>query len=169
MKQAYVIEFLELFEQNGIEVIFDGGWGVDALLGEQTREHADLDIAVERKDMNKLRELLENRGYKHESRNDDQEYMFVLADDSGHKIDIHSYEFDENHKNIWGIEYPNESLQGKGKIGDKQVKCISPEWVVHFHCQYEPKQKDIDEVKLLCQKFNLKIPEKYQKLIIIEK
>ena len=30
--------FLDLFDELGIEVWIDGGWGVDALLGECTRE-----------------------------------------------------------------------------------------------------------------------------------
>ena len=36
--------------KNNIDVIIDGGWGVDALLGEQTRTHDDLDVAVQHED-----------------------------------------------------------------------------------------------------------------------
>ena len=38
--------FLDLFSELGIKVWIDGGWGVDALLGECTREHQDLDIMI---------------------------------------------------------------------------------------------------------------------------
>ncbi len=38
--------FLDLFNELGITVWIDGGWGVDALLGECTREHQDLDIMI---------------------------------------------------------------------------------------------------------------------------
>jgi Aminoglycoside-2''-adenylyltransferase len=38
------IELYKLFEQHGIKVWIDGGWGVDALLGHQTRKHDDLDV-----------------------------------------------------------------------------------------------------------------------------
>src|SRR6202790_2175530 len=41
-----VVELVRLLEGSGVSVCVDGGWGVDALLGEQTRPHADLDIAV---------------------------------------------------------------------------------------------------------------------------
>ena len=58
MKAQDVIEFLELCEKNGIEIIIDGGWGVDALLGKQTRIHADLDIALLHKYVPLLRHLL---------------------------------------------------------------------------------------------------------------
>lgn len=46
MSAKDVVELLQLFQQNGIEVFVDGGWGVDALLGKQTRLHTDLDIAL---------------------------------------------------------------------------------------------------------------------------
>lgn len=52
-----VVQLLQLFDQHGTRVVVDGGWGVDALLGEQTRVHADLDIALEHKDVPKLRAL----------------------------------------------------------------------------------------------------------------
>ena len=38
--------FLDLFDELGIKVWIDGGWGVDALLGECTRDHQDLDIII---------------------------------------------------------------------------------------------------------------------------
>ncbi len=70
MSADAVVQLLQLFEQHGIEVVVDGGWGVDALLGEQTRFHADVDIALEHKDVPKLRALLEARGYKDVPRDD---------------------------------------------------------------------------------------------------
>ena len=45
-----VIEIVQLFDRHQIEFYVDGGWGVDALLGKQTRPHADLDIAIQHKD-----------------------------------------------------------------------------------------------------------------------
>jgi hypothetical protein len=38
--------------------------GVDALLGEQTREEGDLDIAIQAKDLPKMPALLEEREYR---------------------------------------------------------------------------------------------------------
>jgi lincosamide nucleotidyltransferase A/C/D/E len=38
-----VIEIADLLQTSGIEVWLDGGWGVDALLGEQTRPRKDVD------------------------------------------------------------------------------------------------------------------------------
>jgi lincosamide nucleotidyltransferase A/C/D/E len=58
MTSIDVIGFYTTLENLGIEMWVDGGWGVDALLGEQTRPHKDLDIAIQQKDVTKLRELL---------------------------------------------------------------------------------------------------------------
>lgn len=47
-------DFAELLA--GFEVGVGGGWAVDALLGHQTRDHADLDIALPEKFESRLRE-----------------------------------------------------------------------------------------------------------------
>ena len=43
MTSIDVIDCYTTLENLGIEIWVDGGWGVDALLGEQTRPHKDLD------------------------------------------------------------------------------------------------------------------------------
>ena len=55
--------FLNLFGELGITVWIDGGWGVDALLGEQTRKHQDLDIIISWEDSSILTEALFARGF----------------------------------------------------------------------------------------------------------
>ena len=57
------VELLDLIESAGIEVYVDGGWGVDALLGRQTRTHLDLDIALPYRDLPLLRRLLIVAGF----------------------------------------------------------------------------------------------------------
>ena len=63
MQAKTVIELLTLFAENDIDVIIDGGWGVDALLGSQTRPHKDLDIAISHRGVPKLRQLLAEKGF----------------------------------------------------------------------------------------------------------
>ena len=48
MTSDKVLDLYNWLNENNIAVWIDGGWCVDALLGRQTREHADLDIAVHR-------------------------------------------------------------------------------------------------------------------------
>ena len=94
MKSEYVVEFIKLLNQNNIEVYIDGGWAVDAVLGEQTREHEDLDIALPHKYVLLLRRILEEKGFKDIPRDDTRDCNFVLGDEHGHLFDIHSYTFD---------------------------------------------------------------------------
>lgn len=156
-----VIEVVKLLGQNDIEVIVDGGWGVDALLGRQTRTHQDLDVAVMHKDVTKIRALLEARGYQDVPRDDSWECNFVVGDGQGRLIDIHSCTFDEAGNNIFGVKYPNDSLSGTGSIKGYPVKCISPEWMVKFHTGYKLDENDYHDVKLLCKQFGSKMPKEY--------
>jgi len=164
MEAESVIELYNLLQSNGIEVWIDGGWGIDALLGKQTRPHKDLDIAINHKDKPKLRKLLEERGYKDIARDDTSDWNFVLGDGE-REIDVHTFVFDEKGNNIYGAAYPKQSLTGTGAINGESVKCIPPEWVVKFHAgaKYEPKAKDIQDVNAVCDKFGLKPPENYKR------
>ena len=156
-----VIEIVNLLNQNDIEVIIDGGWGVDALLEKQTRTHADLDVAVEHKDVPNIRALLEAKGYHEVPWGDTWECNFVLGDDSGHLFDIHSCTFDKAGNNVFGVKYPYDSLKGSGSINGLPVKCITPEWMVKFHSGYKLDENDYHDVKLLCNRFGIEIPKEY--------
>lgn len=46
MRAADMIQVVEALEEADVEVWLDGGWGVDALLEEHTREHDDLDVII---------------------------------------------------------------------------------------------------------------------------
>ncbi|MCP4166436.1 MAG: nucleotidyltransferase family protein [Chloroflexi bacterium] len=161
-----VVEIVKLLNQHDIDVIIDGGWGVDALLGEQTRAHEDLDVAVEHKDVPKIRELLEARGYQDVPRDDTRECNFVLGDDQGHLVDIHSYTFDASGKIVFGVEYPYDSLHGTGSVAGVSVKCITPEWMVKFHTGYQLNENDYHDVKLLCHRFGIDMPEAYDEFTL---
>jgi lincosamide nucleotidyltransferase A/C/D/E len=159
-----VVDFLELCAQNSVDIWIDGGWGVDALLGEQTRPHLDLDIALRHADVPKLRALLEERGYRDVPRDDTRECNFVMGDSSGHVVDFHSFTFDEAGKHIFGVEYPFESLTGEGSIAGRPVQCISVEWMVEFHTGYELDENDLHDVLALHERFGVEIPSDYDQL-----
>jgi lincosamide nucleotidyltransferase A/C/D/E len=53
MPADHVVEIYDLLKSHGIKIWIDGGWGVDALLEKQTREHGDLDIAIQEHDLSK--------------------------------------------------------------------------------------------------------------------
>ena len=162
MSAKDVLAFVKLLTDNNIEVILDGGWAVDAVLGRQTRPHSDLDIAVAHRDVPQIRALLEARGYRDVPRDDTRDCNFVLGDEDGHQIDFHSFTFDNDGQHTFGIEYPLESLEGDGTINGTAVRCITPEWLVRFHTGYELDEGDYQDVRLLCEKFGIEIPAEYE-------
>ena len=166
MKAEKVIEIHDLLNHFNIEIIIDGGWAVDALLEEQTRPHDDLDIAVSHHHVQQLRSVLFEHGFTDLPRPDTTDYNFVLTDNEGNKIDVHSCLFDEAGNNIYGIAYPTmDCFSGIGTINGCTVKCITPHWLVKFHTGYEVDEMDYHDVKHLCKKFDIELPQDYQEFL----
>ncbi len=159
MTSQDVLALYNNLERMSVEIWVDGGWGVDALLGQQTRPHADLDIAIEERNVPKLREALREEGYEETRR--DSEHNFVLQDKMGHQVDVHAFIRDASGNVVGGIKYPTESLTGNGTIDGQPVRCISPEWMVKFHSGYDLKEKDFKDVSALCEKFGIPLPDEY--------
>ena len=161
-----VIDLYETLEKQGVEVWIDGGWCVDALLGEQRRSHSDLDIAIQQKDLPEFRELLQERGYRDIRLEIARDWNFVLGDEGGREIDVHVIVLDSQGDGIYGPpengeKYPAASLTGTGSIEGRRVRCISPEWMVKFHSGYLLKEKDFRDVSALCGKFGIALPPEY--------
>ena len=106
-----VIEIYEKLSTNGIQVWLTGGWGIDALLGRQTRPHKDLDVIMLLDDMLRMRELLSMDGYEldvlwSENRtaidtNDNETATaFVLKDAEGREFDAHAITLDDRGNGI---------------------------------------------------------------------
>jgi lincosamide nucleotidyltransferase A/C/D/E len=161
MSAEDALELLSLFEQNGLDVIIDGGWGVDALLGEQTRSHADLDIVIAYEDVADLRRLLETKGFSDVPRDDTRPVNFVMGDDGGRQVDIHTYTLDRVNHPEQGLDYPHDSLYGVGSILGHPVRCIDAENMVKFHCGYDLDENDYHDVKALCMRFGMELPAEY--------
>jgi lincosamide nucleotidyltransferase A/C/D/E len=155
------LELVTLFEQQQIEVILDGGWGVDALLGEHTRKHADLDIVLLYQDVPRLRKLLESIGYSDVPRDDTRPVNFVMGDEQGHEVDIHTYTLDRENHPEQGLDYPPESLHGRGYIKGHAVRCIDVHNMVQFHTGYTLDENDYHDVRALCDRFGIALPDDY--------
>jgi lincosamide nucleotidyltransferase A/C/D/E len=166
MNSIDVVDLYETLERLGVEIWIDGGWGVDALLGEQSRPHQDLDITIQQKDVPELRQLLRARGYKDVKLEQARAWNFVLRDEKGREIDVHAIVLDDKGNGIYGPPekgemYPAASLTGSGQIEGQPVRCISSEWMVKFHSGYELKGKDFRDVSALCGKFGIDLPPAY--------
>jgi lincosamide nucleotidyltransferase A/C/D/E len=168
MPADHVVEVYDLLEGHGIKIWVDGGWGVDALLGEQTREHGDLDFAIQERDLPRMRELLEQWGYQNKGEEHARPWNFIMKDQSGHEIDVHAVKLDGAGNGIYGPEengdmYPASSLTGSGSIAGRLVRCISPEDMVKFHSGYQLDENDFHDVLALCEKFGIEVPAECRK------
>jgi lincosamide nucleotidyltransferase A/C/D/E len=168
MTVADVIDLYTELENLKITIWVDGGWGVDALIGEQTRAHQDLDIAIQKKDVPRLRQLLREHGYQEIKLQDARPWNFVFGDDNGREVDIHVIVLDDNGNGQYGPRdkeemYPAAALTGTGSINGHPVRCISPEWMVKFHSGRKLKEKDFRDVSVLCKKFGIPLPESITK------
>lgn len=64
MRSRSVVEVLDLVSSDHLDVWLHGGWGVDALLGYQTRVHDDLDLLVRMEQYGELESALTGAGYE---------------------------------------------------------------------------------------------------------
>ena len=72
----------------------------------------------------------------------------------------------KKHPNDIALIFENEKfnlevLEGIGIIGECEVKCINASSQVLFHCGYVHRPTDDADVKALCEKFGITIPEEY--------
>ncbi len=164
MKKEDVIDLLKKIENAGIDVWIDGGWGVDALLGRQTRPHNDIDIFIQKKDIKVFTDILISSGYS-------ETKVIYTTDDhtcwcatDNRIVDLHLFEFvEEGTLRFDHALYPADTLNGKGIIGTMIVRCLTVEAQLLYHQGYEHTEKDIHDVGLLCDTFGLPIPEEYRK------
>jgi lincosamide nucleotidyltransferase A/C/D/E len=63
MKAERALAVVARLTESGVSLGLDGGWGVDALLGSQTRPHDDLDLIVRLDDVGQLEDALAQIGY----------------------------------------------------------------------------------------------------------
>ncbi len=164
MESQDVVDVYTRLVNLGVEIWVDGGWCVDALLGRQLRPHKDLDIAIQWKDVPKLRQALAQQGY--EQVREDSQWNFVLEDGKGKEIDVHAFVYDEEGNVVDGIMYPADSLTGSGTIDGTPVKCISPKSMVEFLAPYISKWPEIylAAVSLLCEEYGIELPKQYTDL-----
>ena len=120
MTSRDVTEFCRWMDSLGIEIWIDGGWGVDALLGIQTRRHVDLDIVLQQTDCESVVEFLRNRDFREIPRDDSRACNFVMGNGDGKEIDFHVIVLDDGGNGLYGLPdavegiYPADALRGEG-------------------------------------------------------
>ena len=164
MTAERVLKLLAVLQSGGVQATLDGGWGVDALLGRETRAHEDLDLVVALGDVRRIQETLRPLGFAlHE---DHRPVRFVLRR-GGEQIDFHTVTFDSEGGGVQpqpgggSFRYPPEGFV-LGRVRGASVPCISARVQVLCHLGYMPTAKDAHDVLELCRAFGLPVPEAYK-------
>jgi lincosamide nucleotidyltransferase A/C/D/E len=150
--------------EHGVDACVGGGWAVDALLGAQTREHADLDLWVPAAELERLFVAFVERGVDRIFPwPGDRPWNFVLHDSERRRVDLHLYEPRPEGSIHYGsaldpYTFPVEALAGRGTIAGTGVRCESPEWAVRWRTGYPPRPNDLHDVPLLCTTFGIPLP-----------
>jgi len=150
-------------EQAGIPVWIDGGWGIDVLLGRETRPHRDLDVIIRVSDVPKALELLRPADFV--VREGSIPHAFVLASPSGDEIDFHTVTVRSDGTAVHRMDdgndwvFPADAFTGVGTIDGASVQCLSAETQVRCHAQgYVPTEKDFRDMELLQEAFGVDLP-----------
>lgn len=152
MQVDEVLAVLADLHKASCRVWVGGGWGVDALVGRQTRAHRDLDLAVAAEDEARVVPVLEQRGYRVET--DWRPVRVELVNPDRGWVDLHPVAFDPAghgcQADVGGgdFDYPPEAFV-HGVLKGVTTPCLSREQQVRFHRGYEPRAADLHDLHLL--------------------
>ncbi len=150
MKRDQVTATIELLAAAELRLWVTGGWGIDALIGRQTRVHNDLDISVE--DLDRTLAALTAAGFVVSV--DWLPGRIVLTHPDGREIDVHPIVFAADGSALlttWDgmtFYYPPDGFT-TGTIGGEPVPCITASLQREFHSGYEPAAKDLADLQAL--------------------
>ena len=86
----------------------------------------------------------------------------------GRQVDVHPVTLDERGDGVYQMDdgktwtYPGEGLAGRGEIGGRPVRCLTPELQMRVHRGYELTAKDHDEFDALQERFGVDPPKEIQ-------
>jgi lincosamide nucleotidyltransferase A/C/D/E len=164
MDAARVLDLLAHLDARGIPVWLDGGWAVDALLGEQTRDHDDLDLVTRLEDSALIEASLGERGYV--LAGGGLPHSFELVDAEGHQVDVHPAAFTAEGDGVYQSDsavewvFPAAGFSGSGRILGRRVPCLTPEVVLVNHATgYALDEEHERDVRTLARRYGLPLPE----------
>jgi lincosamide nucleotidyltransferase A/C/D/E len=164
MNDVDVRAVMAVLARAGIDAWVAGGWAVDAVLGEATRSHRDLDLAVRSVHLDAAIAVLTRMGYAPSL--DLRPVRLVMEAAGGRSVDLHPVGFDQagfgRQRGSSGrvYDYPPDGF-AFGTIGGDRVPCLSAELLVQFHLGYEPQDHDRHDMALLRDRLGVTVPDPY--------
>ena len=165
-EQDDLFRLLDILEQKKIPYWLEGGWGVDAVLGKQTREHRDADIDFDRTRLAELRGALEKEGYRVTT--DWLPCRLEMTHDQRGYVDLHPLfihpDGSAEQAGVQGEVYPfPREIFSVGQIAGRQIPCISAAGQIEFHKGYDWREKDRADVENLHAFLDMQTENKQKK------
>ena len=164
MTEADVLEVLQWLGEGEVAVWLKGGWGVDALVGEQTREHEDLDLIVRDDEVSRMSDVLSPHGFLL-SRG--AQGGFNLRDERDRLVDVHPVRFDDRgnghfEQDRGSFEHPAAAFAAAGTIAGRRLACLSAEAQMTDHAWgYTPSESDFHDMRLLNARLGTALEQPY--------
>lgn len=146
MTAADVVHVLDALDAADVGAWVEGGWGIDALVGHQTREHDDVDLAIDSADDGFARALPALLAIGFAVTLDDLPVRLVVETADGRSVDLHPLRFATDGSAVQSghareYPYPADGFT-IGRIGDRDVACLTAALQIDFHSHYEPRPVD---------------------------
>lgn len=150
--QAHAVLVCAALADAGVRYWLVGGWGVDALVGRQTRPHRDLDLLVDADDEALRLGVLADLGYAVET--DWRPVRVEVVRPGSGWVDVHPVVFDAAGNGVQAglddteFHYPAEIFT-TGRVGGIVVGCVSAAAQRTAHEGYAPRPQDVHDVAQL--------------------
>jgi lincosamide nucleotidyltransferase A/C/D/E len=165
IEAVQVLALLDLFDRAGVDVWVDGGWGVDALVGQQTRSHSDLDLALHASSVATSRSVLEREGF--EISRDWLPTALSFRHHDGREVDLHPITPTPggggDQIQLDGVTRWHYDPPVKGTIGGIEVQCCPVTTQLRAHLGYEPGATDYVDMRLLRDHLGAELPPLYDR------
>jgi lincosamide nucleotidyltransferase A/C/D/E len=177
MGTADVVEIIGLLRSAGVATWLAGGWACDALLGEQTRVHADLDLLVAEQDRGRACEVLEQHGFALAEEFDAglmSLALELLDRRRRRKVALHLVDIAADAPGEWAVSLgermqslglDSAELFATGTVAGRELPCLSPAALLALHTGYEPREEDRRDISVMCARFSLPAPPGYERAL----
>jgi lincosamide nucleotidyltransferase A/C/D/E len=152
VEQDEVLAILGAVEATGTRLWVAGGWGVDALVGRQTRAHRDLDLLVDSQRLEECLALLAARCYAVET---DWLPVRVEVVAAGRGwVDVHPVRLAPDGSGVQAglngtrFDYPADCF-AIGSLAGRGVPCLTAARQRLLHTGYETRPQDVHDLGLL--------------------
>ena len=138
-----VLRVLDAMHLADVSPCLEGGWGIDALLGRQTRAHLDLDLCVRQSERENTLDALAVLGFEQITM--DNLDNVRVAEASGRSTASRHVDL----RLLDGEPTGDEHLDGRGFVVGRPVRCLSAEGQILAHTGYEPGENDVADLHRL--------------------